>query len=129
MRDELRDRLSGLYWRTRHRAENRWYDLRAVLAGYCNNTPWRPEPDRGGGYAFWRCALTRCHDGMHRTRNYVWTDDGRTDYLPVPIGSDMPAQPWDRNPTLTLRQARARRRWHRRHRAELRAARQEAGDG
>ena len=95
----------------RKRAVNRWYDLRATLAGYCNHRPYSPIPGEGGGYAHWRCSLPRRHEGMHRSRNYVWSVDGRTNYLPVPHGVRMPRQPWERSMTPTSRQARERDRW------------------
>lgn len=113
-----RARFRGACWVAAHRLANRWHDLRAVLAGYCNDGPWRPEPDHGGGYGHWRCALRRGHDGLHRARNYVWSTDGRTDYVPVPIGKQMPQQPWERKMTPTRRQARAARRWHEQQRRE-----------
>lgn len=113
---------------TRDRLHNRWFDLRARLAGYCNNAPWRPEPDRGGGYAHWRCALRRHRDGLHRFRSYVWDDDGRTDYEPIPIlrvNQPTVQQPWDRKMTGTRRQARARDRWLAGQYEALRLAREE----
>jgi hypothetical protein len=116
-------RIPGRCWIIRHRITNRWHDLRAVLAGYCNHRPWSPIPGDGGGYAHWRCALTRGHDGLHRARNYVWSDDGRTDYVPVPIDRPMPDQPWSRHMTPTRRQARAGRRWQAEQVAAMRARR------
>lgn len=107
----------------RKRAVNRWYDLRALLAGYCNHNPYNPIPGEGGGYAHWRCALRRGHDGMHRSRNYVWDSTGRTEYLPVPHWRDMPQQPWERSMTLTVRQDRQLDRWLNRRYAEMPAAR------
>lgn len=114
----------GLYWRTRHRLGNRWMDTRAFLAGYCNDCPWNADPGQGGGYSFWRCGWKRRHDGLHRSRNYVWTDDGRTSYVPVNfLAEEWADQPWDRHPTTTLRTERARRRWHEAREAERRASR------
>jgi hypothetical protein len=102
----------------RHRAQNRWCDLRAVLAGYCNHIPYDPIPGQGGGYANWRCARRRGHEGMHRFVNYVWSDDGRTDYLPVRpvrVGEQetdgAQGQPWKRSMTRTRAQDRRYRRW------------------
>lgn len=95
----------------RKRTINRWYDLRAALGGYCNHRPYSPIPGEGGGYAHWRCALRRRHDGMHRSNNYVWSGDGRTTYLPVPHNQPTPRQPWERTMTLTARQARRKQRW------------------
>jgi hypothetical protein len=103
--------LRSLSFRTWRRTRNRWRDLRAVAAGYCNDCPWRAAPDAGGGYTWWRCGLRRRHGGLHRHNNYVWTDDGRTDYLPIPVGQPSPRQPRDRDGTPSLRQARERRRW------------------
>jgi len=116
---EMKTRLH--IWRKRF--TNRWYDLRAVLAGYCNHRPYSPVPGEGGGYAHWRCALRRGHEGMHRARNYVWSANGRTSYLPVPNSQPMPRQPWDRSMTLTRRQDRRRERWLNRRYAEMRASR------
>jgi hypothetical protein len=75
-----------------------YYDLRARLGGWCNDCPARPDHS-GGGYAFWRCELRRGHDGLHRAVNYVWSDDGKTSYLPVPPdrGRELPVRersPW-----------------------------------
>ena len=117
---------TGLFYRIRFRAGNRWMDMRAVLAGYCNHRPWN-VPGEGGGYSHWRCAHKRGHDGLHRSRNYVWTDDGRTDYVPIdwlpkrPRPADWADQPWERHVGLTLRQQRRMNRWHRERVHELRS--------
>lgn len=108
-----------IWW---HRAQNRWWDARAQVAGYCNHCPWSPVPGEGGGYNHWRCALDQGHEGLHRARNYVWSEDGRTDYVPVPIGQPMPDQPWERKMAPTRRQQRVRDRWHGEQRAKTRAA-------
>lgn len=124
-------RLPGYAWITIHRTQNRWHDMRAVLAGYCNDCPRkRGLHDEGGGYIMWRCALKRGHDGLHRARNYVWDDAGITDYLPVPPRRQMPSQPWDRNATPTMRQTRNNKEWQRQQdekRAARRRERREAG--
>lgn len=108
-------KLPGRVWIAIHRTQNRWYDLRAVLAGYCNDRSQKTGvPGEGGGYRDWRCALRRRHDGMHRTGNYVWEDDGKVTYLPAPHGSGKEAhQPrkWRRHMTPTMRQARNWKRW------------------
>jgi hypothetical protein len=106
-------RIPGRVWIAIHRTQNRWHDLLAVLAAYCNDRPQKTGvPGEGGGYRDWRCALKRRHDGMHRTGNYVWTDDGTVSYLPAPHGSGKEAhQPWRRTMTPTMRQARNWRRW------------------
>ncbi|MFJ9740856.1 hypothetical protein [Streptomyces sp. NPDC101166] len=106
-------KLPGRAWIAIHRSQNRWHDLLAHLAGYCNDRPQKTGiPGQGGGYRSWRCALKRRHDGMHRTGNYVWTDDGTVSYLPAPNGSGKEAhQPWQRNMTPTMRQARNWKRW------------------
>lgn len=114
--------LRSLFWIWAHQATNRWWDLRAVAAGYCNHRPWSPIPGDGGGYSHWRCARRRGHAELHRSRNYVWNDAGRTEYAPIPISERLPSQPWDRNMTPTWRQSRAQRRWH----AEQSAARARA---
>jgi hypothetical protein len=101
------DRLY-VWW---HRAQNRYWDTRAVLAGFCNHRPWSPIPSEPGGYAHWRCNLRRHHEGLHRSNNYVWSDDGRTDYLPVPVGQRAPHQPWDRHMAGTRRDDRIRDAW------------------
>lgn len=101
-------------WR---RIKNRWYDLRAVLVGYCNHGC----DEFGGGYSHWRCALKRGHRGFHRARNYVWNEDGRVEYKPIPILSletTLPQQPWDRDGIRTRRQARRHNRWGERSREE-----------
>lgn len=97
------------------RSRNRWYDARAVAAGYCN-TRSQPTgvPDEGSGYLHWRCALRRRHVGLHREGNYVWGPGMRATYVPAPPGTDREAwQPtgWARSMTPTMRQARNRRRW------------------
>ena len=124
-------KLPGIAWRTIHRTQNRWHDLLAVLAGYCNDRPQKTGiPGQGGGYRHWRCALKRGHDGMHRFGNYVWTDDGTVTYLPAPHGSGKEAwQPkrWERNATPTLRQARNWRRWDEEQSAARRARLREEG--
>lgn len=123
-------RLPGFAWQTVHRTQNRWHDLRAILAGYCNDCPRkRGLPDEGDGYIMWRCALKRGHDGLHRSRNYVWDAAGAANYLPVPPRRPMPSQPWDRNGTPTMRQTRNLNEWHRKQdekRAALRRARRDA---
>lgn len=120
-------RIPGRLWIWWHRAQNRYADARAILAGYCNHRPWSPRPGEGGGYSHWRCALNRGHDGLHRARNYVWSDDDRTDYLPIPAGHPMPYQRWERNMTPTRRQEREREAWQREQTAKRRAARSAAG--
>ncbi len=115
--------LTGRYWRRRYRIENWAMDARAVWRGYCNNCPWRAEP--GHGYSWWRCGRKDGHDGMHRSRNYVWGEDGRPEFVPV-VGTaaakltDAPYadQPWVRNPGLNRRQQRAADAWHRSRLAE-----------
>ena len=66
-------------WWLPMRSEFRWayYDLRALLAGGCNDLP-------AGGHGHWRCELHRGHVGMHRFVNYVWSRDGLAIYLPIP---------------------------------------------
>ncbi|WP_052457538.1 hypothetical protein [Streptomyces sp. AcH 505] len=108
-------RIPGRVWITIHRVQNRWRDALAVAAGYCNDRPQKTGiPGEGGGYRHWRCALKRRHEGLHRAGNYVWTDDGKTTYLPAPHGSGKEAwQPkkWNRNMTPTMRQSRLWRQW------------------
>jgi hypothetical protein len=116
-------RLPGKAWRAIHRVKNAWYDLRAMLAGYCNHCPNDGTPG-SGGYTFWRCGLRRGHDGLHRSNNYVWTDDGNTSYLPLPYGHPQgAAQPraWSRTPAMTRRQRRTREAWHQEQDARRRA--------
>lgn len=111
--------LRGRVVVARHRIVNRWRDLRASLAGFCNHCPHTGLP--GGGYSFWRCALPAGHPGQHRARNYIWDAEGRTTYMPLPLGRSCD-QPKDRYPVLTRRQARLADRWHKtraqQHRAE-----------
>lgn len=105
-------RARSFCYRVWHRTVNRWLDLRAVFAGYCNDCPWRAAlDDGGGGYSFWRCDLRAQHEGLHRYRNYVWTADGTTDYAPVQFDATQAGQPWRRRSTPTLRQERERRGW------------------
>jgi hypothetical protein len=82
-RRTLRTRARSAYRVNRHRLVNRWWDMLAVVQGYCNHRPDAPEHGRTGGYAHWRCARRRGHLGLHRYRNYVWDGDGRTEYDPV----------------------------------------------
>lgn len=116
-------KLSGRAWRVVFRAQNLWWDGRAVLAGYCNHCPNQGIPGEGGGYTFWRCGLRRGHEGLHRSNNYVWTDDGTTDYLPLPHGHAQRAhQPWRRSAgAMTRRQRRNREAWHRQQDAKRKA--------
>jgi hypothetical protein len=115
-------------WQARCRAANRWWDLRAVLAGFCNHRPFRAsDPDGGGGYVHWRCDLPRGHDMPHRGGSYVWLAAGATTYLPVPPGQESPAQPWQRYAVPTRRQARQLGRAFR-DRAEKRVAARAGGD-
>lgn len=90
-----------------------WLDVRAWWKGYCNDCPARPDPGQGGGYSFWRCALKRGHDGLHRARNYVWTDDGGCEYMPVPIDAWMPRQDRERGAGSTWLFRLGRMRWDR----------------
>jgi hypothetical protein len=118
-------RLPGRAWRIIYQGRRLYADGRAVLAGYCNHCPNDGTPGSGGGYLFWRCALQRHHPGMHRSRNYVWSDDGTTDYAPVPVGQPMPDQPWTelRAPSaMTRRQRRNRRAWDTQRRIERQEA-------
>jgi hypothetical protein len=118
-------KLPGHAWRVIYRAKNTWWDMRAHLAGYCNHCPNDGIPGQGGGYTFWRCGLRRRHEGLHRSNNYVWTDDGTTDYLPLPYGHSQGAtQPraWRRSAgTMTRRQRRNRDAWHREQGARRKA--------
>jgi hypothetical protein len=129
MADRIRTIRAALF-RARCRIHNRVLDTLAVLAGYCNHRPWSPIPGEGGGYAHWRCGRKRGHVEMHRSRNYVWNSDGRTTYAPVPVrgvdemGPGWAAQRWDRHLIPTLRQARARDRWHDEQLTSRRAKRQ-----
>lgn len=101
--------LSSVYHRAAQRTANRWHDLRAVAAGYCNHRPWHPEPDRSeGGYPHWRCSRRRGHKGYHRSVNYVWLDDLHVEYAPV---VDAPGQPWKRYMIPSLRDTRTAKRW------------------
>jgi len=74
-----------------------YLDVRAWLGGWCNHCP-RTAGDPGGGYGHWRCERRRGHEGMHRVNNYVWDDNGQTDYLPVPPNGPGrgPRSPWPR---------------------------------
>lgn len=119
-------RIPGRAWIVIHRTQNRWHDLLAVLTGYCNDRSTKTSVPGEGGYTHWRCDLRRRHDGLHRYRNYVWDQEGQTEYAPL---QSCPSQPWDRNGTPTMRQMRHLRRWHQEQsekRAEARRARGEA---
>jgi hypothetical protein len=102
-------------------------DARSRLLGYCNHKPWRGDlNDGGGGYAPWRCGYKRGHDGLHRSNNYVWDDDGATSYVPIdrlqrPAVVNQFAYKHIHGQSYTQRLARAR--WHRREEARRRAAR------
>ncbi|WP_328941559.1 hypothetical protein OG259_07750 [Streptomyces sp. NBC_00250] len=118
--------ITALAYRTKHRIDNRWWDFLAVLNGYCNDRPVKTGvPGQGGGYSHTRCALPRGHDSVHRSRNYVWGENGKTMYLPV---EDFPSQPWGRHPTSTLRQARNARRWHAEQSARRKFVRLDRGE-
>lgn len=120
-------RIPGRGWRAIHRTQNRWHDLLAVLAGYCNDRPLKTTVlgEGGGGYTHWRCALRRWHRGVHRARNYVWDQEGQTEYAPIPA---CPSQPWDRNSTPTLRQTRLNRQWRQEQSEKRAAARRDRGE-
>lgn len=119
-------KLPALAWRTIHRTQNRWWDLRAFLAGYCNDCPSKSGvPGEGGGYSFWRCALRRGHDGDHRSKNYTWDQHGKTTYAPL---RKHPWQPWERTPTSTIRQTRNHRRWQAEQSAQRKAERLARGE-
>lgn len=97
--------LPGRVWVAIHRTQNRWWDMRAGLKGFCNHCPWSPDHTRGGGYSFWRCALPRGHKSEHRARSYVWDDEGHTEYSPLEDSFHLCRdQPWKRQPTLSRRQ-------------------------
>lgn len=50
-------KLPGRAWIAIHRTQNRWHDLLAAFAGYCNDRPQKTGvPGEGGGYRDWRCA-------------------------------------------------------------------------
>lgn len=68
---------------TRGEMRTAYIDVRAWLGGWCNDCPDRGDMT-GGGYGHWRCGWRRHHEGLHRARNYVWTDDGRCSYMPIP---------------------------------------------
>jgi hypothetical protein len=78
-------RLPGWYWRAVHRLQNRFMDIRAVLAGACNASTWDGTTYRGG-YSHWRCARDRGHTDPHRFNNMIWLDAGPVDYSPIPSG-------------------------------------------
>lgn len=73
-----------------------YYDLRARSSGWCNHCPKEGDGGPHSGYSHWRCQLRRGHLGLHRTGNYVWTDDGWTDYMPTRPGPGErePISPW-----------------------------------
>jgi hypothetical protein len=109
------------------RIQNRWWDLRAILAGYCNDRPDKSHiPGQGGGWLHWRCALPRRgHGDVHRSRNTVWDNEGKPLHLPV---ANPPAQPWVRHMVPTRRQQRLLDRWLERQWADMRARRQADGN-
>lgn len=117
-------KLTSLGWRTLHRTKDRWYDVRAVLAGFCNDRPVKSGiPGESGGYVHWRCALGRGHDGKHRYRNAVWDGTGSVQHDPV---DSRPGQPWERAGTPTIRQVRNCRRWQKEQSAARQARRRAA---
>jgi hypothetical protein len=93
LRWKSRDRYQSIGWFLRWRylwrvptggeVRTAYLDVRAWLGGWCNHCPDRGDFS-GGGYGHWRCEHKRGHDELHRGVNYVWTDDGATDYVPVP---------------------------------------------
>lgn len=95
-------------------------DLRALLAGYCNHRPatGNLDVDRGG-YDHWRCALRRHHHGPHRTGNYTWSDDRRTDFAPM----DRAPRPYAPDLGGSWSWRMRRRAWHARVDRRRRAAR------
>lgn len=104
------------------RLQNRWWDLRAVLAGYCNDRPSKTNiPGQGGGWIHWRCALRRGHGDVHRSRNVVWDSEGKPLHLPV---KNPPSQPWGRHMVPTRKQQRLCDRWLEQQWADMRARRQ-----
>jgi hypothetical protein len=110
----------------RRRMENRWWDLRAVLAGYCNDRPNKTHvPGQGGGWIHWRCALPRRgHGDLHRSLNIVWDSEGKPLHLPV---SNPPSQPWRRHMVPTRRQQRLLDQWLEQQWTDMRARRQAGG--
>lgn len=114
--------LRRLTAQQQRRARNRWFDVLAVAAGYCNDRSNKTgSADDRFGYPHWRCALRNGHRGLHRYRQYAWDADGRVEFIPV---QRPPAQPWERDGMPTARQVRRdperRQRW-----ADKRAAARE----
>jgi hypothetical protein len=87
----------SLGYRIWHRTHNRWLDLRANLAGACNDDGWIEAEQDYAGYSHWRCGKARGHtDGLdaysggqrlHRHNNYVWEDGQTSKYVPIPVVS------------------------------------------
>jgi hypothetical protein len=125
--------VRSLWWRCWHRSCNRVRDGLARLAGACNRSTWDAgSASWSGGYAHWRCALRRGHEGVHRFENYVWAGPGsRVVFDPLPVrglresaelrGEVLPfrAVTSRRFMTESLRRGRARRRAAERARGEL----------
>lgn len=111
---------------TRGELHTAYVDVRAWLGGWCNHCP-DPGDFTGGGYGHWRCEHKRDHDRAHRAVNYVWTDDGVTDYVPMPIRNgynEHERSPWSRKQFGNSWRHRMRRMaWHRRDEATRRSAR------
>jgi hypothetical protein len=73
---------------TQNRTYNWILDVRARLAGACNESTWSEERSTfAPGYAHWRCARRRGHYPVtpHRQNNYVWATGGRSEYDPLPV--------------------------------------------
>jgi hypothetical protein len=102
------------------RLDNRWQDLRAVLAGACNRSTWN-GCGYNGGYPHWRCGKARGHQGEHRFNNYVWDGPGsRTRYDPIPIrNADNTDWFYARSVTPFMKLASGRRAVGRRSRSRL----------
>lgn len=109
-------RIPGWAWIAYHRAANRLLDLRAVLAGACNESTWDGST-YGNGYAHWRCMKRRGHTEAHRYNNYIWLG-GSAEYVPLNGVSswwkeELPYSKVTRRryPTMPRRRQRLQRRW------------------
>jgi len=110
------------------RLDNRWQDLRAVLAGACNRSSWNGH-GYSGGYSHWRCGKARGHEDGHRFHNYVWDGPGSPmRFSPLPIRNDENTGWFDaRSVTPFMRLASGRRAVDRRSRSRIVAREYVAG--
>lgn len=72
--------------RRRRMVGSRWWPLQVLLARAVACRAPEPAKSKHGGFG-WRCQRHVLHGGLHRFRNYVWTDgeDQHAHFDPMPI--------------------------------------------